>query len=236
MFNLVPAAPLDGGRILRAALWAWRGDPYRATVWSARAGRVFGFLLIGVGGFRRVTADLSGLWWVLLGLFVVNMASAEERQAQVGAALAGLRVREVMTPRPETADGGSTAGDFLRDVAILRRHSAFPLVAPDGTVEGMITMNRLRDVAPERREHTTLREVACPPEGIPTPTPDEPLSALLYRMAGCTDGRALVFDDGRLVGIVSPSDISRTATWCGLGVGWRDGADLTFTPGERTRG
>ena len=97
----------------------------------------------------------------------------------------------------------------------------------------MITMNRLRGVDPELRERTTLREVACPPEGIPTATPDEPLSALLSRMDGCTDGRALVFDDGRLVGIVSPSDISRTATWRGLGVGWRDGADLAFTPRDR---
>jgi Zn-dependent protease len=230
-FNLVPAAPLDGGRILRAALWAWRGDPYQATVWSAWAGRGFGYLLIGYGGFRVITADLSGLWYALLGLFVVNMASAEERQARVGAALAGLRVGEVMTPHPETATGDSTVGDFLRDVAMLRRHSAFPLVGPDGGVQGMITMNRLRGVAPELRERTRLREVACPPEGIPTASPDEPLSSLLYRMDGCTDGRALVFDDGRLVGIVSPSDISRTATWRGIGVGWRDGADLAYSPG-----
>jgi Zn-dependent protease/CBS domain-containing protein len=228
VFNLIPAAPLDGGRILRAALWAWRGDRQRAAVWSARAGRGFGFILIFFGAVQLLGGPAgAGLWWILIGLFIVNVASAEEQQAQLGTALAGVRVRDVMSPDPDTVDGDMAVADLLHEATLVRRHSAFPLVDPAGRPQGMITLNRLRSVPAERRHTTTLRDVACPPEQIPTAEPDEPLSALLPRMSGCADGRALIFDRGMLVGIVTPSDISRTVMLRGLDLGWRGGADVT---------
>ncbi|SFQ48944.1 Zn-dependent protease (includes SpoIVFB) [Amycolatopsis arida] len=228
VFNLIPAAPLDGGRILRAALWAWRGDRHRATVWSARAGRVFGFLLIGYGAVQLLVGTFGGgLWAILIGLFVVNVATAEERQAELGAALAGLRVRDVMTSNPDTVDGDVAVSEFLREVALVRRHSAFPILDPAGRFQGMVTLNRLRSVRPQDRDATLLRDVACPPGEVPLAEPDEPITGLLARMDGCTDGRALVFDEDRLAGIVTPSDISRMVTLHGLGTGWRSGADLT---------
>ncbi|MGV0644181.1 site-2 protease family protein [Mycolicibacterium sp. XJ2546] len=227
VFNLIPAAPLDGGRILRSAIWAWRGDQFVATVWAARAGRLFGFLLIGLG-LMRILSGMGGLWWILLGLFIVTMASAEEHQARTTTMLAGVRVVDVMTADPETVDGERTVGDFLRDVMLLRRHSAFPLVDGFGRVEGLITFNRLRSVPIRDRETVRLRDVACPPQDIPSATPEEPLTDLLPRLSGCADGRALVYDQGRLVGIVSPSDISRAVALHGMGL-WAGsgGADIT---------
>jgi Zn-dependent protease/CBS domain-containing protein len=228
VFNVIPAAPLDGGRILRAAVWAWRGDQLLATVWAARAGRVLGFLLIGLGLIRAVSGVGGGLWWILLGLFVVTMASAEEHQARTGAALAGTRVRDVMTADPDTVGGDSTVAEFLSEVALHRRHSAFPLVDQTGRLAGLVTLNRLRSVPAGRRATALLRDVACPVNEIPLADPDEPLAALLTRMGGCADGRALVLSDGRPVGIVTPSDISRAAALHGLGVPIdRGGADLT---------
>lgn len=228
VFNLVPAAPLDGGRILRAIIWAWKGDRHRATVWSARAGRVFGFALIGFGLVRMMLGSLgAGVWWVIIGLFIVSVATAEERISELGTTLAGVRVRDVMTPRPYVVDALMTVSAFLRDVAPVRRHAAFPLVDPDGQLHGMITLNRLRAVAPDDRDTTVLRDVACPPEEIPRADQDEPLTALLARMDGCADGRALVFERGRVIGIVSPSDISRAVSLRGLDVDWHDGADVT---------
>jgi Zn-dependent protease len=232
VFNLVPAAPLDGGRILRAGVWAWRGDRLTATVVAARAGRIFGFTLIALGIFQAIGGLGGGLWWILLGLFVVTMASAEEHQARTSNALAGIRVRDVMTEHPETAERNSTVAEFLRDIALLRRYSAFPLLDDAGRLHGLVTLNRIRGVPAELRATTPLGEVACPPDEIPLAKPDEPLSALLPRLRGCTDGRALVFADDRLVGIVSPSDISRAAALHGLGVqfGTR-GADIAeLTP------
>lgn len=218
-FNLVPAAPLDGGRILRSALWAWWDDPRRATMWSTRIGRGFGFALILLGLWSLFTGSTGGLWWALIGLFIVTMATAEEHQSRLGTMLEGLRVRDVMTPEPETVDGGLSVSAFLHDVALARKHSAFPLVDEDGVLQGMVTLGRLKRVAPEQRPTVALRDVACEPKDIPLVHPDDPLTDLLTRMDGCTDGRALVFDEERLVGIVSPTDISRAVTVQGLSTG-----------------
>lgn len=105
VFNLVPAAPLDGGRILRAALWRRWGDRHRATVVTSRLGRGFGFGLVLLGAVGLLTGVGGGLWWVLVGLFIVLAAGAEQWQAEVGAALAGVRVGDVMTPRPMSPTG-----------------------------------------------------------------------------------------------------------------------------------
>lgn len=234
-FNLIPAAPLDGGRILRSAVWAWRGDRLTATIWSTRAGRVLGFALIALGlvdAITGLTGATGGLWWVLIGLFVVTMAGAEEQQARTGAALAGTRVRDVMTPHPDTAHGDRTVAAFLHEVALHRRHSAFPLLDDAGRVQGLVTLNRLRAVPADRRDSTPLRDVACPPRDIPLAEPDEPLSGLLPRLGGCADGRALVMSDGVLVGIVSPSDVSHAVALRGLGVDLDSrGADVVHRPG-----
>ena len=82
VFNTIPAAPLDGGRILRAAVWAWRGDRLTATVLAARAGRIFGLSLIALGLLLAIGGMGGGLWWMLLGLFIVTVASAEEHHAR----------------------------------------------------------------------------------------------------------------------------------------------------------
>lgn len=218
VFNTIPAAPLDGGRILRSAIWAWRGDRYLATMVAARAGRIFGFVLIALGILQAISgAGFGGLWWVLLGLFVVTMANAEEQQLRTTTALAGVRVRDVMTADPETIGGDVTVADFIQHTALGRRHSSFPVLDHAGRLAGLVTFNRIRAVAPDQRGTTLLREVACPPAEVPTAHPDEALTALLPRLSGCTDGRALVLADGALVGIVSPSDISRAAALHGLG-------------------
>ncbi|SFB19360.1 Zn-dependent protease (includes SpoIVFB) [Amycolatopsis marina] len=237
VFNMIPAAPLDGGRVLRAAVWAWRGDRLMAAVWSARAGRWFGFLLITLGLVRLLLGYGLGLWWILIGLFVVHVASAEEQRARLGTALSGMRVDDVMTPEPDTAHGDRNVSDFLRDVALVRRHSAFPLLDDSGRLQGMVTLNRLRGVAPGERERTPLRAVACPPAEIVLAEPGEPLTALLPRLGSCADGRALVYDRGTLVGIVTPSDVSRAVALSGLGVTWHEGADVTNETGNgyRTR-
>ncbi|EHR60255.1 site-2 protease family protein [Saccharomonospora cyanea] len=217
VFNLVPAAPLDGGRILRAALWAWKGDRNRAAVWSARAGRGFGIALILLGAWQLLFAGSgSGLWWVLIGLFVVTVAGAEERQAQLGSTLGDVRVAEVMTADPDTTDAGLSVHDFLHDVVLSRRHSAFPVVDQAGRVEGLVTLNRLRSVPVDERGTTSVRSIECPVDDVPKATPDTPLTELLPSLGETPDGRALVFDGDRLVGIVTPTDVSRAVTLRGL--------------------
>lgn len=228
-FNLIPAAPLDGGRVLRAALWRWRHDRVAAAVTAARAGRVFGYALVALGAVQVLTGrGFNGIWLALIGLFLVNAASAEEQQTLVGASLHGIRVRDVMTPDPVTADPATTLDRFIMDTALRHRFSAYPLTDGAGRLTGMATLNRIRAVPVERRATTRLGDVACPVDQLPTAAPDEPVLNLLQRMTGCADGRAAVLDDtGRVVGVVSPTDINRMVLMRDL---------RTFDPYQRAHG
>ncbi|MFC7550262.1 site-2 protease family protein [Plantactinospora sp. GCM10030261] len=210
VFNVLPAAPLDGGRLLRAALWKWRGDRAWAAIASARAGRVLGAVLIGIGLWQFFTgATVGALWLALIGWFLIGAAVAEERQAQVGVALHGVRVDEVMTPNPQTVTPDVNVGDFVDHYLWAYRHTALPLVV-DGRPTGLVTLDRVRRVPADERAGTTLGEVSCRGEELVLARPEEPLLEVLPRLSAGTDGRALVVAaDGQLVGIVSPSDISR---------------------------
>ncbi|MFG2065011.1 site-2 protease family protein [Micromonospora sp. NPDC048871] len=209
LFNILPAAPLDGGRLLRAAVWKATGDRTRASVVAARAGWVLGVLLIGLGLFRFLTgAGFGGLWLALIGWFLIGAAGMEERQARVGDALRGVRVGEVMTPQPQTASGELTVADFVDNYLFAYRHTALPLTE-DGRPIGLVTLDRVRGVPGDQRGSTTLAAVACRADDLVLASPDEQLTDLLPRLSECADGRALVVVEGQLVGIVSPSDISR---------------------------
>ena len=212
VFNLIPAAPLDGGRVLRAALWQFRGDRHAAAVNAARAGRILGFVMIALGVLQVVTGrGLGGVWLALIGWFVVSAATAEEQQARLGGRLAGVKVGQVMAVRPTVLDGNLTVADFIAQVALTHQYSTYPLVDPNGRLTGLVTLNRVRAVPPELRATTRLQEIACPPSEVPIARPEESLVELLERMNGCADGRAVVVDDaGRVVGVVSASDVARS--------------------------
>ena len=218
IFNLIPAAPLDGGRVLRAALWARWGDRTRAAVAAARAGRGFGYVLIALGFVQVLTGlGFQGLWLVLIGLFLVNAATAEEQQTQLGHALYGMRVADVMSGNPITAHPGETVAGLIDRVVLRHRLSTYPLVDGNGVFTGLVTLNRIRQVLPEHRAVTRLSDIACPADEVPTARPDDQLTDLLQRMGAGTDGRAVVLDPaGRLIGLITPSDVSRVVATAGL--------------------
>ena len=209
-FNMIPAAPLDGGRVLRAVLWNRHGERTRAAVISARVGQGFAYLLVTLGVLEFLTVSIAGLWFVFLGWFLLSAARAEENSATVGATLVGARVRDVMTPTPTTFSPSMTVAELL-DTQLQRIHfSSFPLVGSSRELEGLATVGRIRRLPAHLRATTALIDVACPVAEVPVVGPDEPLTSLLERMHGAADGRALVMDEtGRLVGIVSPRDVTR---------------------------
>ena len=213
LFNLAPAAPLDGGRVLAALLWRHHGDRVRAAVSATRAGMVFGYALIALGVLVFLAGGgIGGLWFVFLGWFLLTAARAETSHVQLHDTLAGVRVADVMTSHPVVAPASLTVDVFFEQFGLRHRFSAFPLEGPDGGLEGLVTLSRLKAVAPERRARTTVRDIACPMSDVPVAAPDEPIVDLLGRMTEATDGRALVLADGQLVGLVSPTDISRTVS------------------------
>ena len=209
-FNLIPAAPLDGGRVLRAALWQRSGDRVRAAAAAARTGQGFGYLLITLGVFEFLAVGLIGLWFVFLGWFLLTAARAEESAAVMKASLTDVHARDIMTPNPITFDSSMTVADLLDHELHRYRFGSYPLVSPTGELQGLTTLNRIRHVSGNNRATTRLIDTACPLTDVPQGTPAEPIPDLLQRMHTSPDGRAFVLDDtGRLVGIVSPSDIAR---------------------------
>lgn len=217
LFNLAPAAPLDGGRILRALLWKRRGDRTSAAVSAAKAGRVFGLLLVGLGLIELVLAPgMGGIWLMLIGWFIITAAAAEEQHVRLSQTLGDLRVADVMTAEPTTVPAGITVDRLLDDYVFAHRYSAFPVVDAEGRATGLVTLNRIKDVEREARPRVTAEAIACTGADLLTVSPSTRLTELLGQLQGCADGRAVVVDGGSVIGVVTPSDISRALQFAEL--------------------
>ncbi|MBB1260282.1 site-2 protease family protein [Streptomyces alkaliterrae] len=217
LFNSIPAAPLDGGRLLRAVVWKFTGDPVRSTVIAAAAGRGFGWLLVAYGFLSiLVTGTFAGLWMALIGGFLIAAATAEGRQAQLRGVFAGIRTRDIMTPHPVTVPATTTVEQFLAGAPFGQyRHTAFPVVDAEESPVGLVTVARVDRVPVPQRGSTSLAAVMAPIDEVTTAFPDEPVTDVLSRLAGAGESRVLVLDreSHALVGIVSQTDISRAFTW-----------------------
>ncbi|HEV3165570.1 MAG TPA: site-2 protease family protein [Isosphaeraceae bacterium] len=211
VFNLVPAFPLDGGRLLQSLIWLRTGDRLRATRIAARIGMGFAYLLIAYGLATFVFAGslVGGIWSVFLGWFLLSAARSEETGGLIRQALSGISVREVMTPNPVQAPDDITVDDALHGYVLASRHSTFPTHDASGRLSGLLTMAAVKNVAPDARATTLIKQVACPLDSVSTAGPTDPVINLLSAPPGCSEGRTLVVDGGRLVGIISPSDINR---------------------------
>ena len=211
IFNLIPAFPLDGGRILRAVVWARTGDRIGATRAAARVGIVFAFLMIagGVIDFLVSGNIVGGVWLVFLGWFLLSAARAEESGLLLRQALGGVTVGSVMTADPIQAPDYISVAELLDRFVFAYRHTTFPTQDLEGRLTGLVTLSAVKNVAVQARASTRVRDIACPREEVPTATPEDSLTSLLGRLGGCSEGRALVLRDGKLVGVVSPSDVSR---------------------------
>jgi Zn-dependent protease/CBS domain-containing protein len=208
-FNLLPAQPLDGGRVLHAFLWSRTGDLARATRNAGRAGEFLGYLLVGVGLILFVVVgDPGGVWLAVLGGFLLSAARAEVRSVLVREALRGLRVRDLMTPDPVTVRDTATLGEFVDTVAWTSRFTTYPVVDGDGPV-GLL---RFRDVAAVPREHWDHRRVAdlaIPLGRVGQVAPDMPATQAFDAVIASAASRVLVVDGDRLVGILSLTDALR---------------------------
>lgn len=211
LFNLLPGAPLDGGRLVRAYLWRRYGDSIRASVGAAHAGRVVAVILIALGLAEFLVGGLvGGVWLAFIGCFIFSAACEEELQVTTRQALAGVRVIDAMTAKPLSAPGEVTVENFIERYLLGSPHSAYPVAEPDGSVMGLVTLRQLREVVPSRRATTMVREIALPLDRVPKAAPLESLSAVTERLAAAGHcSRALVVDGGEVVGIVTPSDLAR---------------------------
>ncbi|MGW0495973.1 site-2 protease family protein [Streptomyces sp. NPDC003007] len=222
VFNALPAAPLDGGRLLRAAVWWKTGSPLRATVVATAAGRFLGWTLVALGLYLvLVGAVFSGIWLVVIGWFVIAVATAEGGQAKLRELLGGIPVRDAMTPDPVTVPAATTISEFLADPRFRYRHSAFPVVDADNIAAGLVTFKGADVVAEKERPSIPVTHVMVPVDDLPTPRPDDPLARLVPELQANPAHRALVLEGDRLAGIVTSSDISRVTSWLSSSSSWR---------------
>jgi CBS domain-containing protein len=210
IFNLVPAFPLDGGRLLSSALW-WRlGSRQRAVHNAVRVGRVFAYLMIAGGvALFFFGQGLSGIWLAFIGWFLLSAGSQEEAGSAIRTLLRNIPVSAAMSAPVVTLPDWITVQQFLDSVAPNHSFTTYPVHEPSGKLTGVV---RLRDLvrlpAPERAVKKLI-DVARPISDVPTSNPREDIVALIQRLGSALDQRVLVFDNDQLVGILSPADIAR---------------------------
>jgi Zn-dependent protease len=212
VFNLLPAAPLDGGRVLRGLLWRRHGNRVRAAVTATRAGVWVGTGLVAYGLLGAFTGwGIGTLWTALVGWFLVIAARQERELALLGGGLdRGLRAAQVMTPAPAVAPAWFTVDAFLRNYVEPWQAAALPLRGFDGHPAGVVTAAALYAVPADRRHIVRAGDVAIPMSALVLVGPDEPVADLAARLAG---GRtvAVVVAGGQLLGLITAADLARAA-------------------------
>ena len=208
VFNLVPAMPLDGGRMLRAALWARSRDFSDATHRATRIGAVLATAIIAIGILETVAGATEGLWLAVLGWFILEAGRAEEQRAETRHALADVTVATLMTRTPVTVGADWTLAEVADRIAGTPRHSAYPAL-DDGTVVGLLPLHALAQTGGANLWGRRVREYVVRADSVPHFSPDTPAMAALDELVGGGVGRGVVVDQERLVGIISMTDLAR---------------------------
>jgi Zn-dependent protease len=209
--NLVPAAPLDGGKVLSSIIWRATNSQSQALIWSGAAGIVAGMALC-TWGFRSLSHGPGMLGWfnVIVGVFVAYSAFQQVRSAPLYKALEGMTVTDAMAAGPPTAASWSTVGEFLRTSSPRPEHQAYPVVGPDGHVTGLLTAAAIRAVPPHSWDQLPIPALCYPLDRIMLVRAEEPLIAALQKVEGADVRHALVAaTDGRIVGVLDPSALDR---------------------------
>jgi Zn-dependent protease len=212
VFNLLPAYPLDGGRVLRAGLWRYWGDRLRATDAAAAVGGFLGTALMALGIFAFLfipAFPLNGIWLALIGLFVRGASRQERRAVQVKVALDGLHVGDAMHRVVVVAPAYATLEDLVERYMRPGRLECCALVDFSGAIAGLVNSDQLGKVPPQHWRSTRASEVAWPMASLAQVGPGDALTALLDQLPSVPSHSALVFSEGRLVGTLTPRDIDQ---------------------------
>jgi Zn-dependent protease/predicted transcriptional regulator len=209
VFNLVPAFPLDGGRLLSSWFW-WRSGSRQRGVHSAvRISRVFAYLMIAFGVFELFTGQVvNGIWIAFVGWFLLSAGTQEEAGTAVRALLRSVPVSAAMTSPVVTVPDWLAVSQFMQSIAPEHPFTTYPIHDPSGQLTGIVRLGdlvRARGGAADDR----LKDRARPIADVPVSRPNEDLAAMIQRVGTGLDQRVLVFDGGKLVGIVSPVDVAR---------------------------
>jgi len=206
-FNMIPAFPLDGGRVLRAILWDWKKDLRFATRISAGLGSAFGLGLIFLGVFAFINgATIDGVWFFMIGLFVRNASAMSYRQLVLRRALEGEAVSRFMKSDIISVQPNLLLRDFVEKIVYTHHHKLYPVMVGEHLI-GSVTTRAVKSIPPERWAETSVGEIteACSEESCVPPQTDAMQAITLMNRTG--RGRLLVVEHGALLGIVSLKDL-----------------------------
>lgn len=207
IFNLIPAFPLDGGRVLRAALWGWKGDVKWATRLASSSGEVFSLLLIFLGILNFMAGNfIGGLWWFLIGLFLREASKSAYLRLLTKQAFEGEPISRFMTPDPISVDPEVTLERLIEDYFFRFHHGLFPVVRA-GRPVGYVTIRQVKAVPREEWHRVQVGDVMAPLGIEDTVSPQHDTVKALNRLQQSTLGRMLIVESGHLVGIVSLKDL-----------------------------
>jgi Zn-dependent protease/predicted transcriptional regulator len=203
VFNLLPAFPLDGGRVMRSILWQRRGDLRSATRTAANVGSAFGlgFILLGVfavlGG-----AFIGGMWWFLIGMFLRGASRMSYQQVELRRALEGEPVSRFMEENPSAVSPSISLQELIDEHVYRSRHRLYPVVRGDELL-GCVDVDDIKNEPKERWEHTTVGEVMHRCSGENTVAPEMDAVEALSLMKRSRKSRLVVAQEGELVGVIT---------------------------------
>ena len=206
-FNLVPAFPLDGGRVLRAILWGRSGNIRWATRVTSTIGSGFGTVLIILGVVSIVRGNtVGGIWWLLIGLFLRGAAGQAYQQLVLRRALEGEPVQRFMTSDPVTVDPGTYVRDLVEDYVYRTHHKLYPVV-DDGQLQGCVTLAQVKQVPREKWDWVRVRDIAVGCSEDNTVGPGTDAMEALTKMRAHGVSRLMVVEGQKLVGVLSLKDL-----------------------------
>ena len=209
IFNLIPGFPPDGGRLLRAALWKYFNDIKKATLIATNCGKGFAYILMGFGLLNIFAASfLSGVWFIFIGLFLLEAAEVSYQQTAMKNILSGILTKEIMTKDVVAVDAELHLNDLVDKYFFRYRFTSFPVISSDALV-GLITLHNVKDVPRERWGETLTKEAMVPLSSLILIGPDVEVMEALSKMAANGIGRLIVVQDHKILGFLSQRDVMR---------------------------
>ncbi len=209
VFNLLPAFPLDGGRVLRSLLWHRSGEIGRSTETAANVGRGFGYLMVCLGALEFVAGGVEGLWLALIGFFLITASSQQAAGARVQSTLSGVRASDLMSSPVVSIPERTSAAQAGTDYFLPYRYESFPVVDERERTLGLVSVSQLEALTPAQRAVKPVLDIADRDSELIV-AKDEDIVRLLGRPAFVRRGRAVVVDKaGRPIGLVSITDVRR---------------------------
>jgi Zn-dependent protease/CBS domain-containing protein len=208
-FNLVPGFPLDGGRLLRSAIWKATGSLARATRIASVSGQGVGWLLVAAGVAFLLAGDLAGgIWFAFIGWFLVQAARSSYQDLQLQQLLRGVEAEDVMAGDLRRIPPELSLQDAVDDYFMRYDHGAFP-VEEHGRTVGLLTLRGVRRVPREQWPTRRVRDHMVPLSDQVVVAPEARMDGVLGKLQDSEANRVLVVEHGEVVGIITPSDLTR---------------------------